>query len=74
MSDEPDTRGPAIIVEGSVLGGFEFMGPFESIDAAQQFWSRTWLHQHGVGCTIALLREPSHKYFPYAGEEVASPE
>ena len=36
----PDTRGPAVIVTGSVLGGFTFIGPFPTIEHAAE-WHAT---------------------------------
>ena len=38
-SGEPDTRGPAVIVTGSVLGGFTFIGPFTTIEHAAEWHS-----------------------------------
>ena len=36
----PDTRGPAVIVTGSVIGGFTFIGPFPTIEHAAE-WQAT---------------------------------
>lgn len=56
--DEPDLRGPAIVVTGGVIGGFEFHGPFETIDAAHQWWATTLGGQLGAPCALALLEKP----------------
>jgi hypothetical protein len=41
VGQEPeDLRGPAIVVRGSVLSGFQFYGPFDTIDAAHA-WCAT---------------------------------
>lgn len=57
MEDEerPDLRGPAIIVVGSVLGGFKFYGPFETVDAALKRWPTTLPGYLKLECTIALV-------------------
>jgi hypothetical protein len=39
-SGEPDTRGPAVIVTGSVIGGFTFIGPFPTIEHAAEWHSK----------------------------------
>ena len=58
--DTPDLRGPAVVVRGSVLGGFEFHGPFPTIDAACN-WCQTKTLAGALGVnhdTIVLLEEP----------------
>jgi len=56
--DEPDLRGPAAVVEGSVLGGFEFYGPFATIDDAARWHATTLPGILGCHATIVLLRKP----------------
>jgi len=68
MTEErgPDERGPAVIVSGCVLGGFDFRGPFDTIDAAHTYLKDTLAGklEATVGeCTIVLLTPPK-----YAGE------
>lgn len=59
---EPDLRGPAVIVEGSVLGGFNFTGPFEHIEAANQWHQeRSLAGALGLPCTVILLVNPTHE-------------
>lgn len=53
-----DLRGPAVLMHGSVLGGFKFYGPFETIQAAVEFWPKTLYGFIGTQCTIALLENP----------------
>lgn len=54
----PDLRGPAIVVTGGVIGGFDFHGPFETVEAASQWWQTTLGGKLGTGCSIALLEKP----------------
>lgn len=54
--DKPDLRGPAIVVTGSVLGGFEFFGPFESIDSALEWYGASMFGIVKDKVTIALLK------------------
>lgn len=58
--DISDTRGPAIVIRGSVVTGFQFYGPFNTIDDAA-FWCRTTVSgQLGVNNdVIELLKEPT---------------
>lgn len=58
--ETPDLRGPAVVVRGSVLGGFEFYGPFPTIDDACE-WCRTKTLAGVLGLnhdTIVLLEKP----------------
>jgi hypothetical protein len=58
--ETPDLRGPAVVVRGSVLGGFKFYGPFTTIDDACE-WCRTKTLAGVLGVnhdTIVLLEEP----------------
>jgi len=65
MTDEPerpDLRGPAAIVEGSVIGGFNFIGPFEHIDAAHKWHrERSLPGLLGLATTIVLLESPESR-------------
>lgn len=58
--DTPDLRGPAVVVRGSVLGGFKFYGPFPTIEAACEWCkNKTLAGVLGVNYdTIVLLEEP----------------
>jgi hypothetical protein len=59
-----DLRGPAVVVRGSVLGGFKFYGPFPTIDDACE-WCRTKTLAGVLGVnhdTIVLLEEPRSDY------------
>lgn len=59
---EPDdTRGPAIAVTGGIHGGFKFYGPFETIDAAIEWYKQTPGGILGANVTIALLEKPKTK-------------
>jgi hypothetical protein len=60
---EPDLRGPAIIVTGSVISGFKFHGPFETIDdAARWYETKTISGLLGIGCcTIVLIEKPEEQ-------------
>lgn len=59
-TDEPDLRGPAVIVTGGVIGGFEFEGPFETIDDALCYWQDSTLGGSlGVPCSVVLLKKPN---------------
>lgn len=61
---EPDLRGPAVIVDGSVLGGFTFIGPFDTIDEAARWHSTKRLAGHlGLPTTIVLLEKPMQEVF-----------
>lgn len=56
----PDLRGPAVIVEGSVIGGFKFIGPFETIEAASQWHDKFSLPGLlGLQVSIVLLESPT---------------
>lgn len=57
--DEPDFRGPAVIVSGSILGGFKFIGPFDTIDLALQWHYASSLEGIlGIPVTVVLLDNP----------------
>lgn len=56
--EQPDMRGPAIVVRGSVLVGFKFYGPFATIDAAVKWYGQTVLGELTVGVVITLLEKP----------------
>lgn len=61
MSNEPsDKRGPVVIVMGSVLTGFEFYGPCESIDSAMDELEKLALVP---SCTVVLMRPVSELPF-----------
>jgi len=53
-----DNRGPAVVVTGSVIGGFEFTGPFPTISAANEWYTQSMLGGIGVRCSIVLLVAP----------------
>ena len=60
ISATKDLRGPAVVVRGSVLSGFKFYGPFDTIDAACEWCEKKTL-AGVVGInndTIVLLEEP----------------
>ena len=58
-SGGPDLRGPAVIVDGSVLGGFTFVGPFDTVEAASEWHARKRLAGYlGLPTTIVLLEKP----------------
>jgi hypothetical protein len=60
VCDQPDLRGPTVVVRGSVLGGFKFYGPFPTIDAGCE-WCRTKTLAGVMGVnhdTIVLLEQP----------------
>ena len=60
----PDLRGPAVIVDGSVLGGFTFVGPFDTVEAASEWHARKRLAGYlGLPATIVLLEEPRQEVF-----------
>lgn len=59
-NEEADLRGPAIIAIGGVVGGFEFYGPYESIDAALQATKQMVVIP---SLTIALLTPPKRLPF-----------
>ena len=62
---DPDLRGPAVIVDGSVIGGFTFTGPFATIDEAAE-WHRTKRLVGAVGlpaAAIVLLENPRQEVF-----------
>ena len=62
---EPDLRGPAVIVDGSVIGGFTFTGPFATIDEAAE-WRRTKTVAGAIGipaAAIVLLEKPRQEVF-----------
>lgn len=64
-SEAPDTRGPAIIAHGSVLGGFKFIGPFETIDAALEWYRTSLWGALKAPVTIALLENPGQPPAPH---------
>jgi len=57
--NDVDNRGPAVVVSGTVIGGFEFHGPFPTISAAHE-----WYEQQFFGgflkmpASIVLLAAP----------------
>ena len=61
---EPDLRGPAVIVDGSVIGGFTFTGPFATIEEAAE-WHRTKRIAGSLGLPVAivLLENPRQEVF-----------
>jgi hypothetical protein len=65
-SDErgPDLRGPAVICDGSVIGGFTFIGPFDTIEAASEWHAKKRLAGYlGLPTTIVLLEKPRQEVF-----------
>ena len=58
QNEPPDNRGPAIVVTGSVSVGFEFTGPFESIDAALKWYEQSLFGVVKLPVTISLLSPP----------------
>ena len=60
----PDLRGPAVIVDGSVLGGFTFTGPFDTVEAASEWHAKKRLAGYlGLPTTIVLLEKPRQEVF-----------
>ena len=61
---EPDLRGPAVIVDGSVIGGFTFTGPFDTIEAAAEWHKNKRLAGYlDLPATIVLLEKPRQEVF-----------
>jgi hypothetical protein len=54
---ESDTRGPAVLVTGGVIGGFEFYGPFPTIDDAAAWYEKSLFGFAKAAVSIALLRD-----------------
>lgn len=56
----PDLRGPAIVVRGCVLDGFEFIGPFDTADAAGT-WCESLPFSEIMGRlhSVVLLKNPN---------------
>jgi hypothetical protein len=58
-TNDVDNRGPAVVASGTVIGGFEFHGPFPTISAAHE-----WYEQQFFGgilkmpASIVLLAAP----------------
>lgn len=62
---EPDYRGPAAIAEGSILGGYRFTGPFDTIHEAHEWYKKKMLGGYlGLDPTIVLLNKPVQQIFP----------
>lgn len=60
----PDLRGPAAIVDGSVIGGFTFIGPFATVEAASEWHTKKRLVGYlGLPVTIVLLEKPKQEVF-----------
>jgi hypothetical protein len=60
---EPDNRGPAAIVTGSVIGGFTFIGPFDTIDKASEWHAtRSLPGLLGLPADAIILLEPPEKH------------
>lgn len=58
--EENDARGPAIVIRGSVMTGFKFIGPFPTIADALA-WHESTLHGLlDVSCVIDLLESPGN--------------
>lgn len=56
----PNRRVPVIAVYGGVVGGFDFYGPFETVQAALEWHEQSnfvWLK---APCAIALLKKPRY--------------
>lgn len=54
-----ETKEWAVVVTGSVLSGFKFTGPFESTEAAVQWYETCSLDfALGLKCTVVLLDCP----------------
>jgi len=61
---EPDLRGPAVIVDVAVIGGFTFTGLFDTIEAASEWHTTKRLAGHlGLPATIVLLENPRQEVF-----------
>jgi hypothetical protein len=59
LNDYQALRGPAVIVDGSVLGGFTFTGPFDTVEAASEWHAKKRLAGYlGLPTTIVLLENP----------------
>ena len=61
---EPDLRGPAVIVDGSVIGGYTFTGPFDTIEEASEWHATKRLAGYlGLPAAIVLLEKPRQEVF-----------
>ena len=58
QSVPPDTRGPAIVVTGSLLDGLKAHGPFDSIDLAMKWYEKSLFGKCRAHVTIMLLEKP----------------
>lgn len=57
--NELDNLGPVVVVLGSIQGGFQFYGPFDTAkEAVHWFQTKTLEGAIGGSASIALLREP----------------
>jgi len=60
----PDLRGPAVIVDGSVINGFTFTGPFDTVEAAAEWHAKKRLAGClGLPTTIVILETPRQEVF-----------
>jgi len=57
--DSKDLRAATVIVTGDVINGFEFTGPFESVDAAIEY-GQTRIFEGVIGgkVSIGVLKPP----------------
>jgi len=59
QGEGPDLRGPAVIVDGSVINGFTFTGPFDTVEAAAEWHATKRLAGYlGLPTTIVILETP----------------
>lgn len=58
VQEPPDTRGPAIVVTGSLLDGIKAHGPFDSIDLALKWYDKSLFSKCRTHVTIVLLEKP----------------
>jgi hypothetical protein len=55
--EDPDLRGPAIVIKGSFLSRFRFIGPFQTVAAASEWCDNTISGKLGVGNHTVVLLE-----------------
>lgn len=59
--DEPDTRGPCVVIKGSLISGYKAFGPFDTVDDAAE-WSRmntlSGILNMGSMNTIMIIEKP----------------
>jgi hypothetical protein len=53
-----------VIVDGSVIGGFTFTGPFDTVEAAAEWHAKKRLTGYlGLPTTIVILETPRQEVF-----------